>query len=151
MGLRYEKRLKAKIDKQQARIGELEGKNKILDSAWKVLSGVNCKWANLAKKYAPKKEVERQERNITEVVDFVKQIEAENKQLREQLTQMCRVFHMEDCVCKWCNIVKERAAKGMEKMGFEPVEPKKPYNADDQPLKSGRTFTDNRNLRRGER
>ena len=72
--------------------------------------------------------------------------------LREQLIQMCRVFHAEDCVCKWCNIVKERAAKSMEEMGFKPVEqPKKPYNPDDYPLNSDSTCVDKRNLRSGER
>lgn len=42
----------------------------------------------------------------------------EINELREQLIQMCRVFHAEDCICKWCNIVKERAEKGVADMGF---------------------------------
>lgn len=32
--------------------------------------------------------------------------------LQEQLIKMCRVFHSIDCVCKWCNIAKERAVAG---------------------------------------
>lgn len=64
---------------------------------------------------------------------------SEINELREQLIKLCRVFHAEDCICKWCNIVKERAEKG--KMGFTPAEQtKKPFNADDYPLKPDSAF-----------
>ena len=63
--------------------------------------------------------------------------------LEEQLIKMCRVFHAADCICKWCNIVKERAGKGVEDMGFTPAEPPKKKNGwkpEDTPLKSDDTY-----------
>jgi hypothetical protein len=97
---------------------------------------------------------------LYDVISVAQQLQAENTALREQLIQLCRVFHGEDCVCKWCNIVKERAAKGVGEMGFrafrlveqvpKPVEPKKPYNSDDYPLKHN-AVVDKRDLRAGER
>lgn len=32
--------------------------------------------------------------------------------LQEQLIKMCRVFHSIDCMCKWCNIARDRAVAG---------------------------------------
>lgn len=49
-------------------------------------------------------------------------LQTELAKLEEQLIKMCRVFHAMDCICKRCNIVKERAAKGVEDMGFTPAE-----------------------------
>jgi hypothetical protein len=77
-------------------------------------------------------------------------LEKEITALREQLISLCRIFHGEDCVCKWCNIVKERAGKAV-KAEFNPFKPEKPFSSKDYPLNSGSTVVDKRDLRKGER
>jgi len=85
-----------------AKVKQLEAEIEIKEVSWKILSGMNCQWYNLARRYAPKEEVKKIEKGVNDSIDYVKQSELKIEQLQAELAEARKVNF------RWQVIAQER-------------------------------------------
>lgn len=104
-------------------IEQLQDENERLDISWRVLSAVNRSWYDLARRYAPKEEVKKNERGIDDSVDYVKQAESQIEQLQAEIERLKGT-----CMCMDCGKVIKTVEQSKHNEECERIDLKKQTN-----------------------